>query len=260
MHGNPLVIGDYVLGQWLGTSGRAGVFAAEHRAYHYHVAVTVVPLANAPDREAIAAAFERETAKLSALQHPNLVRVLDGGYDPARRCCYLVAEIVYGGTLAEKLREAGSFDEATLRRYAAEIADGLAIAHACDVAHRQLTLDSIGFGPGGELKVGGFSLMGTSYPLTERVPVYAAPEAIAWDAIGPSVDMWALGVLLFQLRTGRLPFGHDGIRNRRVYPELLVMRGFSPALARLTRSCLAVDPNCRPASMAALARTLRALP
>jgi len=259
-------IGNYVLGAQLGRGATSEVFAAEHRFLGDRAAVKLLRAELAGDAAA-AEELVAEAGKLRAVRHPNVVRVLDVGSDPASGRCYLVMERVEGESLAARLQREARLPEAEARRLGAAIADGLAAVHAAGLVHRDLKPANVML-DGGEPKlvdfgiaklVGGDAAMATSRRV--GTPAYMAPEQIAGGLIAPCVDVWALGVLLFEAVTGRLPFeGFEGGRCPQlveVAPRAGALASVSPALERLIGSCLERDPGRRPPSMEAVARALR---
>jgi serine/threonine-protein kinase len=259
-------VGNYVLGAQLGRGATSEVFAAEHRWLGDRAAIKLLRAELAGDGAAIGE-LVAEAAKLRAVQHPNVVRVLDVGSDPASGRCYLAMERVEGESLAARLRREPRLPEAEARRLGAAIADGLAAVHAAGLVHRDLKpanvmLDGahpklVDFGIakflGGDAALATSRLIGT--------PAYMAPEQLAGGLIAPCVDVWALGVLLFEAVTGRLPFDDfAGGRCPQLFeaaPRAGTLAPVSPALDRLIARCLERDPGQRPPSMAAVARELR---
>jgi serine/threonine protein kinase len=259
-------VGNYVLGAQLGRGATSEVFAAEHRFLGDRAAIKLLRAELAGDGAA-AEELVAEAAKLRAVRHRNVVRVLDAGADPASGRCYLVMERVEGESLAARLERETQLPEAEARRLGAAIADGLAAVHAAGLVHRDLKPANVML-DGGEPKlvdfgiaklVGGDAAMATSRRV--GTPAYMAPEQIAGGLIAPCVDVWALGVLLFEAVTGRLPFeGFEGGRCPQlveVAPRAGALAPVSPALERLIGSCLERDPGRRPPSMEAVARGLR---
>jgi serine/threonine-protein kinase len=130
------VVGNYVLGEAIGRGGTSEVFAAEHRFLGDAVAVKLLRSSLASDDTATQA-FVDEAAQTRAIQHPNVVRVLDFGCDDDTRCCYLVMERIAGESLAARMKR-GRLDEPEVRRLFAAIADGMQAAHAVGIVHRDL--------------------------------------------------------------------------------------------------------------------------
>jgi serine/threonine-protein kinase len=260
-----LQVGNYTLSDLLGRGGTSEVYAAEHRFLGDTVAVKLLRRALV-DEEHIHEEFVAEAARTREIQHPNVVRVIDFGHDDTHGC-YLVMERIDGESLAARLRRVGRIEEAALRELAAAIADGMQAAHARGIVHRDLK-------PGNVMLRGDVptivdfgiakSLGNTSVAVTERrvgTVAYMAPEQLVDGLITPAVDIWALGVILYEAATGQAPFSSfsDG-RLPQLFespPPPRTLAAISPALDHLILRCLERDPGKRPASMAAVARALR---
>ncbi|HEY5927523.1 MAG TPA: serine/threonine-protein kinase [Kofleriaceae bacterium] len=259
-------VGNYTLSDLLGRGGTSEVYAAQHRFLGDSVAVKLLR-ASLGDDERARDAFVAEAARTREIQHPNVVRVLDFGHDPATGSCYLVMERIEGESLAARLRRVGRLDETALRELAAHIAEGMQAAHERGIVHRDLK-------PGNVMLRGDTptiidfgiakSLGDTTAAVTERrigTVAYMAPEQLVDGLITPAVDIWALGVILYEAATGQAPFASfsDGR-----LPQLFEsprrassLAPISPALDDLIARCLDRDPGKRPASMGDVARWLR---
>jgi serine/threonine protein kinase len=261
-----LLVGNYTLSDLLGRGGTSEVYAAQHRFLGDAVAVKLLRQSLAGD-ETLREAFVAEAARTREIQHPNVVRVIDFGHDDASGSCYLVMERIEGESLAARLRRVGRIDEPALRTLVAAIADGMQAAHARGIVHRDLK-------PGNVMLRGDVptivdfgiakSLGNTTAAVTERrvgTVAYMAPEQLTDGLITPAVDIWAVGVILYEAATGRAPFSsfNDG-RLPQLFdspPRASTLAPISPALDQLIARCLERDPAKRPASMADVARALR---
>jgi serine/threonine-protein kinase len=257
-------IGNYILGEVLGRGGMSEVRAARHRFLGDRVAIKLLRAHLARDPEAVAA-FVAEATRNRAIAHPNVVRVIDFGSDGDD--CYLVMELVPGESLAARLERTPRLDETRLRALGAAIADGVAAAHDRGIVHRDLKPGNIMLA-GDTPKIVDFGIARTFGGPAAAVTgsrigtlAYMAPEQITGGLVAPCIDVWALGVILYEALTGRLPF--EGFANGRTpqlfepAPRLATLVPVSPGLEALIAACLDRDPGRRPPSMHAIADELR---
>jgi eukaryotic-like serine/threonine-protein kinase len=258
------IVGNYALGAVIGRGAMSEVWAARHRFLGDAVAVKLLRAGPAEDEDA----FVAEAARTRAIAHENVVRVLDFGRDDASGSCYLVMERIEGETLAERLR-GGPLSEAEVRALGAALADGMQAAHERGIVHRDLKPANVML-QGAVPKIVDFGIakhLGDQSAATtaRRVgtPAYMAPEQLTGGLIAPFVDVWALGVILFEAVTGRLPFdGFDDGRCPQLFeaaPRARSVEGVvvSTELDALIARCLEREPGRRPSSMAEVARVLR---
>ncbi|MBI4264924.1 MAG: tetratricopeptide repeat protein [Acidobacteria bacterium] len=249
------------------------MYAAYDPRLKREVAVKVVPSALAEDPKRLER-LEREARAAAALNHPNILAVHDIGTHEG--IPYIVMERVQGETLAERLRrERPSLDWSL--GVGAQIADALAAVHARGILHRDLKPGNVMLTHDGRVKVLDFGLAKPlpdaattgSAPLTLTgqlfgTPAYMAPEQFDGRALADHrADLYSLGVILFELVTGRRPFqGHDftavavnEVKEPAPSPSE-IEPSVPPRVADVISRCLAKDPEARPASAAALKQEL----
>ena len=265
----PPKVPGYLIVAQLGSGASGVVFRAVHSDLGREVALKLL----APglfDAEEVRARFLREAKLQARLDHPNLVQLLDAGFAGAQP--YLAMEYVPGGTLREWLRRHEVMPRPQALRLGAEIAAGLAHAHQAGIVHRDLKPENIFLNSAGNAKVGDFGLAravgGHQTVLTaaDRIlgtPGYLAPEVLMGQPAGPAADLYALGVILFELLAGRRPFAGQNVRDMidaslHGAPDELrsLVKDIHPALALLVSSCLARDPAERPATALTVVATL----
>ncbi|MFE5587430.1 protein kinase [Kitasatospora sp. NPDC056531] len=214
------LLGDrYRLVRQLGEGGMGQVWEAQDETLGRNVAVKVISLlAGGGSRGGEARArFLREARITAQLQHPNIVTIHDLGEMGAgdERVPFLVMELVRGEGLDTMLRR-GVVTLADAARWGAQISDALAVAHAAGIMHRDIKPSNILITPSGTVKVLDFGIARAvdPYATADRLtqdgfivgtPPYMAPEQ-ARGFPEPRSDLYALGCLLFELITGRLPF------------------------------------------------------
>jgi len=248
----------YRLQDLLSTSEMAEVRTATDLVLERRVVVKLL----APDADRLR--FEREAQAVAALAHPNIVQLFDYGEEAGRP--YIVFEYLPGGSLEERLDSTGRFPDEETARIAAEVAAGLAHAHARGVVHRDLKPGNVLFDLEGRAKIADFGIarIGGANTITEAGMVlgtaaYISPEQAAGEPAVPASDVYSFGVLLYRLLSGRLPFeAQSPIELAAMHrdadpPPLASIRPDAPAsLATLAMSALAKRPEARPADGAAL--------
>lgn len=261
-------LGQYTVLDEVARGGMGQVFKAEHAMMGREVAVKVLPRAKAtPESEA---AFRREMRMLGRLDHENLVRAYDAGYDAM--VYYLVTELVPGLDLKRQVQKHGPLDEPEAASVIAQAARGLAYAHEQGLVHRDVKPGNIIVMPDGRVKVLDLGLAGSqieeeSSRLGRVVGTmdYIAPEQIrSPDDVGPSADIYALGCTLYFAVTGQVPFP-GGTRREKMQRHLsatpVAVRELVPRLSaefcRVIEAMMAKDVANRIPSAAEVAERLR---
>ena len=266
-------VDHYVIESRRGGGGFATVYRARDERDGRAVAIKVLHsyLARTPS---IRRRFEREAETIGALAHPNIVRLL--GYGEVRDGIpYLAMEWIEGATLAELLRERGPFAIDDALPICAALAAALDAAHRAGVVHRDLnvanvaiddrTVKLLDFGIAKLLDVeeqasSGFTTAGTKI----GTPHYMAPEQVLGKAIDHRVDVYAFGILLFELLTCKRPFdGHDLAeveekQLREPAPLASRLAPITPAVDGVIRHAMEKDPAHRPSTVGAVVDELRA--
>lgn len=265
----PPVIGKFEILRPLGKGAMGEVFLGKDPVLGREVAIKTIQAGTAFGEEA-RARFEREAKATAALNHPNIVTVYDFGQQDD--LAYLVMEFVEGETL-ESLIAAGAPKEDLLEALA-QVCEGLAYAHERGVIHRDVKPSNIlvtrrGRRIQAKLMDFGVALVDRS-TLTEQgvwmgTLSYMAPEYLDTGKATPSSDLFAVGIILYEVLTGgRKPFQAEtstGILNailRKPAEPIPAesVRGISPAILEITRRALAKDPAERHPSAEALAHAI----
>ncbi len=197
------VIGHYRLGDLIGRGGMSDVYRAEDLIDGGQVAIKIVRSGD-PD---LAKRLAREAEALKKFDHPGLVRVLDSGLSDEQP--FLVMELVDGTTLAELLRT-GARTPAQTATLGASLAGALAYVHTVGIVHRDIKPSNILISTSGEAKLAdfgiarmmddtGFTVAGTTIGTTS----YMAPEQLENHQVGPSADVWSLGIVLLECLIGK---------------------------------------------------------
>ncbi len=253
----------------LGTGAQSQVWLAQRG--EQIAALKLQPLPAGPGLAAAAEAFLEATRLALSLHHPCIVAVWDAGIDGS--LAWLAMEPVPGSDLQRYTREPRLLPQPVVLRVLQRVAEGLAHAHGQGVVHRDLKPanvlvnwadDAVRIADFGLARAAGASRTGTG--IVPGTPVYMAPEQLAGGEPDARGDLYALGVMAFELLTGRLP--HEaatmGELLRRVAqepaPELTQLRpGTAPALSALVGRLLAKARAARPADAGLVAAELGAL-
>ncbi len=205
-----MLSGRYRLESKLGSGGMSTVYLAVDETLGRHVAVKVLH-GEISDQEDQLERFRREARAVAQLSHPNLVGVIDAGEEGGRP--FIVFEYVPGQTLKQRITSEGRLplDEATA--YAIEIGRGLQAAHQARLVHRDVKPQNVLIDPEGRAKITdfGIALSLESHGLTATGRVlgttdYVSPEQAMGREIDPRTDVYSLGILLYEMLTGEVPF------------------------------------------------------
>ncbi|MGV8042333.1 MAG: serine/threonine-protein kinase [Thermoanaerobaculaceae bacterium] len=256
-------LGGYTIVAQIGSGGMGEVYRARDERLGRDVAVKVIHTRVASDSESLAL-FEREARTLAALSHPNIMSIFDFGTSDGHT--YAVMELLEGSNLRQRL--AGKpLPWRTAVAVAMAVCKGLAAAHAKGVVHRDLKPENVFVQLDGQVKILDFGLahleaetrdVETGTPLLGRAgfvgsKLYMAPEQICRHAVDARTDIFALGMLLYEMLAGSHPFPYLSVSETmaailREDPRPVGSFGKTlPApLAQLVHACLAKDPASRP--------------
>ena len=262
----PSRLGPYLLLEELGRGGAGIVHRAFHESLRREAAVKIL-YEHAMGRAESRARFLREARAASRVDHPGVVRVLDFGTSEDGRP-YLVMERIEGPTLRTVLNDEGPFLPQRIQHIGAGIAAALQVAHRAGVTHCDIKPENIFLLPGDRTKVvdfGAAQLSGSEHRGMRIVgtPAYMAPELFWAEPASPASDLYALGCVLYQLATGRVPYDRvsflDVAEAHRSAPLPPLDAEVPEALADVIGQCLAKRPEDRPASARAVRAALRGI-
>jgi len=259
--------GRYRLLKPLGEGGMGAVWLALDTELQREVALKVPHFPPGTD-PVVLERFKREAQVAARIDHPNFCPVLDIGHDQGRP--FYVMPVVKGRPLADYIRQDQPWPLLNAAGLVSAVASALAALHGHGIIHRDIKPANIMIRETGEVVLMDFGLArlyeGTTAGLTATgqtlgTPAFMAPEQIGGDGtkVGPAADVWALGVLLYQLLAGRLPFTGSALE---VYGRILHLAPEPPSVfrpdrdSRLDAVCLHAltkDARQRPAGMAAFA-------
>ncbi|HEX9376990.1 MAG TPA: protein kinase [Actinomycetota bacterium] len=265
----PTVLGErYRLLERIASGGMGTVWRAEDTHLRRPVAVKVLNEGLSSD-ERFVERFRREAKAAAGLLHPNIAGVFD--YGESDRRPFIVMELIEGETLAARLDRRGPFEPEEVARIGAGVAEALSAAHAAGIVHRDVKPANVMLTERGDAKVMDFGIAapesGTGLTGTGMVmgtARYLSPEQAVGNAATPASDVYALGVVMYELLAGEPPFDRGTplatamAHVKEEPPPLRTVRPGVPAnLASLVHRCLAKDPGERPGSASELAAHLR---
>ena len=252
------ILPGYEIGPELGRGGYGVVLSGRHRQLGRPVAIKELPPKLASD-PGVRARFVAEARVLASLDHPHIVPVYD--YVEKDGVCVLVMEALPGGTVWGHFSGAGYTPSAACAVVMVACA-GLHHAHQHGVLHRDVKPENLLLTDTGQLKVADFGIakvLGDNDALATNAgeilgtPAYIAPEQAEGSALGPPADVYAAGVMLYELLSGRLPFSEEGgglaIVYRHVYEQPVPLLDVAPSvpgpLAAVVMRALSRDPAAR---------------
>ncbi len=236
-------IGKYEIIERMGRGGMAEVYRAYQNSLDRYVAIKVLHAFLADDPE-FKSRFEREAQNIAKLKHPNIVQVYDFEYDTEAESYYMVMELIDGVTLKDRINqftERGElFPMKETIRIVREAASALAYAHSRSMIHRDVKPANLMFDHDDRVVLTDFGIAkivtGAQFTASGGMvgtPAYMAPEQGLGQAGDERSDLYSLGIILFQLMAGRLPYDADtplAIILKHLNSPTPMARGFNPAL------------------------------
>ncbi len=263
-----LIAGRYELEELVGSGGMSNVFRAHDRLLERTVALKILHEQYTRDEDYVER-FRREARAVAQLTHPNIVTVIDRGEQDGRQ--FIVFEYVDGENLKE-LSARGPLDPREAIGLALQVAHALSFAHDRGLVHRDVKPQNVLLNEDGQAKVTDFGIARSLdvHGVTQTGTVlgtsdYIAPEQARGQKVDPKTDIYSLGVVLYELLTGEVPFSGDNfvaVAMRHVSeppPSVLERRPDCPVRLDLAiRRAMAKDPADRFASMKELCAELEA--
>nr|MDP9105130.1 protein kinase [Candidatus Eremiobacteraeota bacterium] len=254
----------------LGNGGMANVYVGTDTLLRRRVAIKVLREQYASDDDFVKR-FSYEAQSAAKLSHPNIVNVYDFGRED--HSYYIVMELVDGATLGELMRQEGTLPEPVALDYAIQIASGLAYAHRQGLLHRDVKPANILVTKDDVVKLSDFGIaravsehtLGVTQPgMVMGSVAYISPEQAQGHDIDERSDLYSVGVVLYQMLTGALPFTGDNavaVALKHVSADAPAIdpkaNNVSPAVASIVAKLLRKDPRERFASATELASALR---
>ena len=275
-------LGPYEVLSTLGTGGMAEVYRARDTRLGRDIALKVVNEALAGDPDLVRR-FEQEARLAGSLNHPNLVAVYDFGVHEGAP--YFITELLKGESLRERLSR-GRIPVDTALDWGAQLAEGLAAAHAQGIVHRDVKPENVFITSDGHVKLLDFGIAklaegqrvegshgilddtvtptggGTQTGAILGTPAYMSPEQVRGERVDARTDIFSLGAVLYEMLSGHRPFAGGSLvesGHAILHDEPPPLPDIPPFLAQLIRRCLAKDPEGRLQSARDLAFALETL-
>ena len=243
----------YVVERLLGKGGLGAVYLVRHEMLDTLYALKTLYPDVATANPSYIKRFLREAKLATRIRHPNLVAVHDCGFDPVKGVYYLVMDYVVGGDLRQALAFAGKFEPERAVRIAAQVASALDAAQRFNVVHRDIKPENIMLQPDGSVKLVDLGIakasnvdesLRTETDSVFGTPTYVSPEqAISAADVDARADIYSLGVVLFEMVCGRVPY--EGKNAAQVLAQVMsdepmpdvrdYDKTISPAIATLIR-------------------------
>jgi serine/threonine-protein kinase len=253
----PANIGKYELLEFLG-GGMSHVYRARDTAIGRQVAIKILTPEACQDPEA-KARFLQEARMAGNIEHENIIRIHDYGEEQGRP--FIVMEFLVGEDLRHAIRDKHAGDIANRLRIALDIARALEYIHSKKIIHRDIKPDNVHIDASGKVKLMDFGIAKaeglhlTRTGFAVGTPYYMSPEQVRGEPATESMDIYAFGILLFELLTGQKPVEGDtlerlfyAILNEPLKPEPMVEAGAPAPIVDLVLRCTAKKPEGRPRS------------
>ena len=250
-----LLGGRYQVQDRIGTGGMATVYRGQDEVLGRTVAIKTMLPQYATD-PSFAARFKQEAQAAAALQSPYIVSVYDWGKDGDTY--YIIMEYLRGTDLKSGIKKHGALDCKKVAQIGSQIAQALSVAHRHDIIHRDIKPQNIMVQPDGNIKVMDFGIArAKNSHLTQDNSVlgtahYVSPEQTQGKELGPTTDIYSLGIVMYEAATGQVPFqGDDAITvalkqvNEQPKPPSQLNPAVDPSLESIILKCMQKNPADR---------------
>jgi len=276
-----VTLGNCTIERIIGRGGMGAVFLAQQSRPVRSIAVKVLipaPGLDVEEQRTFLERFRREADTVAKLEHKNILPIFE--YEEAlvdgQRLAYLVMPYIRGGTLRQRIDEmkrvGQQFDLNTVASYISQVADALSYAHSLGIIHRDIKPGNLLFHQDGRLLISDFGIVRLSAmpSLTTAgsflgTAEYASPEQVSAGALDPRSDIYSLGIILYELLVGNVPFTGPNpfaVMSKQLNDPVPSIRNFrpdlSPAIEFVVKKALAKSPKGRYQSATEMAADLKA--
>jgi serine/threonine-protein kinase len=253
----PTSIGKYVIQGELGVGGMGVVYKGWDPAITREVAIKGLNKNSLPadERENLLSRFRQEAQAVGRLVHPRIVQIYD--YIEDDNSAYIIMELVHGKTLAQHLEKKDVFGLRDISQIVTQTLDGIGYAHAQGVVHRDMKSGNVMINSDGRVKISDFGIARIDSSTLTRIgdlvgtPSYMSPEQFRGEETDASTDLYSIGVIAYELLTGRRPFGgslaaimHQVLNSPPPKPTSLNSK-LAPEVDRVLGKALAKDCKAR---------------
>lgn len=253
-------VNSYLIGNVLGEGSFAKVKEALHTIVGEKVAIKVIDKRKAAQDPYVSRNFKREAKLLQMVHHPNIIQLYevietDNSY-------YLVTELCSGGELMKHIYRKGHLSEDETRKYIRQIVSAVDHLHKSGIIHRDLKVENLLLDSNMDIKLIDFGLSNEEFVQVDEgkllhcntqcgSPAYAAPELLGHKAYGPEVDIWSIGVNMYAMLTGCLPYTVEPFNITALHAKILenkmnpIPETISPACGNLLHKLLTPSPENR---------------
>ncbi|KAL7864997.1 hypothetical protein AOLI_G00164170 [Acnodon oligacanthus] len=258
-------VGSYLVGKMINKGSFAKVMEGMHISTGEKVAIKVIDKKKARQDSYVLKNMKREPRIHQMIRHPNIVLLLETL--ETENCYYMAMELCSGGDLMDRICERKRLEEREVRRYTRQILSAVDHLHTHGIVHRDLKIENFLLDEHNNIKIVDFGLSNTlkvdslSPELLNTQcgsPAYAAPELLAHRKYGPKVDVWSVGVSMFAMLTGTLPFTVEPFNIKQLYQKMVngeistIPSDISKGAIQFVLSLLESDPVKRPTVKAAM--------